>query len=226
MPNSSMAALDETAMSLNTQKPSPLSRKAWCVPPEPMQTLLDTPDLEFSIPRGSSVLSRPLQLIMNKEGSSRQKMLPMPGSEEAHAGENIDSSEKGAHQAATAVAGCTPVSGPDVVAQRVRDARTGYVCCDAQIPLEEGSGGRQSASSRGSRAPDQALGPGEAYGAHLLLCELPTQKALHICRAMSPCQLVPVCLRRLQVPLGWRWKASSSRPMQRASQQVPASCCT
>ena len=28
-----MAALAEIAMSLNTQKPSPLSRKAWCVPP-------------------------------------------------------------------------------------------------------------------------------------------------------------------------------------------------
>ena len=41
MPNSSMAALDETAMSLKTQKPSPLSRKAWCVPPGSAHTPLD-----------------------------------------------------------------------------------------------------------------------------------------------------------------------------------------
>ena len=41
-------------------------------------------------------------------------MLLMPGSKEAHAEQDDDSTEKGAHQAAAAVAGRAPVTGPNM----------------------------------------------------------------------------------------------------------------
>ncbi len=71
MPNSSMAALDETAMSLKTQKPSPLSRKAWCVPPEWVQAHCLTHHTCTKASReGVPALSRPLQ------GSAKSRAFP------------------------------------------------------------------------------------------------------------------------------------------------------
>ena len=79
--------------------------------------------------------------------------------------------------------------------------QTCYVCSDAQVPFQQRPGGCEGAPSRGSRAAHQALGPGEADAAHLLVIEFPAQEALHISYAMRPSQFFLARLGRLECML-------------------------